>query len=261
MKSRTILIGLCVACLPVCGRAAESAVVNAPEDLVGVWGDTSSDAPFAISSPESSRYQQVYNAELFASLPKGGGQIGAIVFRGDLHDQHYWGGTIANLQINMSVTGKAADSLSPIFSENTGKSDTIVFAPGSLFNEVSANQGPFGATTFIVRLSQPFLYDPSKGNLLLDVRNYSGGQFQHDQFEKPLLNASSSLSDGISRAFANDVNATAATTLDTIGLFTSFDFTLVPEPSTVGLVVLGGAALLAVSRTRKQTKLRSQNYS
>ncbi len=222
-------------------RAYETVVVNVPQDKLETFGDSGSDAPFGILAPTTSRYQQVYNADLFSQVPAGGAQIVGLAFRGDETLRHAWGGVIADLQVNLSTTAKNADSLSPIFAANIGQDDSTVFGRGSLQAEVSAFGGPLGARTFLIRFSHPFVYDPSQGNLLLDVRNFSGGDWQFTGSEKPMLDGFSSPNDGISRVFANDVFAGSATTIDTMGLFTTLVFETVPEPSAtlVFLAALG----------------------
>src|SRR5678815_4864698 len=77
---------------------------------------------------------------------------------------------ITSLQINLSTTSKGPDGLSTVFSENIGANETVVFGPRP------ARFGPGSPLPeYTFQLDEPFFYDPSAGNLLMDVRNFSGG--------------------------------------------------------------------------------------
>src|SRR5205814_5635228 len=93
----------------------------------------------------------------------------------------------------------------------------------------------------------PFLYDPSLGNLLLEVRNFGGG----------LTTAFDAIgSSSFSRAFANDASASLATNRDALGLITQFNTTAapVPEPASVVALLLG-ASVLGATRVLRSRKL------
>src|SRR5205807_2684887 len=85
------------------------------------------------------------------------------------------------------------------------------------------------------------LYDPTKGNLLLDVRNFSGGT-------ATFLDAQITQGDSISRVLSDWPGSTVSSstgTADTIGLVTQFTFgaaSVVPEPPTGTLIGVGAAA-------------------
>ena len=151
--------------------------------------------------------------------------------------------------MNLSVTSKTPDALSPIFAENIGQDDTVVFGRGAITVEVFARTSPSQATTFNVFFERPFYYNPSNGNLLLDVRNYAGASLLFAQeVGKPALDAVNQSGDGVSRVYANSVSATTADASDTSGLVTRFYFDIIPEPSCITLLVVGGATLLLVQR-------------
>jgi hypothetical protein len=102
--------------------------------------------------------------------------------------------------------------LSATFANNVGADDTVVFSGplslSSAFTGPSAGPKDFD---IVITLQTPFLYDPSAGNLLLDVRNFSGGTTI--QFD-----AEASDSDPVSRtftAFTGDVNSPTADLVDT----------------------------------------------
>jgi Immunoglobulin domain len=83
--------------------------------------------------------------------------------------------TISNIQFSLSSTTNSADQLSSIFSDNIGTNVTTVFS-GSLPLS-SRYAGPASgpkAFDMVVNFTTPFVYNPSSGNLLLDIQDFSG---------------------------------------------------------------------------------------
>ncbi len=147
----------------------------------------------------------------------------------------------------MSITSVADDALSTTFANNIGLNETIVYGSGPL-SLSSSNTGPAGGPKdfdVIITLSTPFFYNPALGNLLIDVRNFSGGA------NGTQLDAVQATGDGVSRV-GNDSNANSATAnfSDSVGLVTGFNF--VPEPSTYMLFAGGAASLLVAIRRRRK---------
>jgi hypothetical protein len=89
----------------------------------------------------------------------------------------------------------------------------------------------------------PFYYQPSMGNLLLEVRGGSG-----QAFLPGALDGHSVVGDSVSWVYANSEFPTFGT-VDTFGLVTRFDITVVPEPSAWQLAFLG-LGILAVFKRR-----------
>jgi hypothetical protein len=216
-----VLVGLVVAGVLATGPASAEVVV-VPSRLAAREGDNNNGFPFNISRFHlpSQRFQQVFSASEFASLPRPQ-RITQIAFRPDAHTGNAFSSTIADIQINLSTTGASPDGLSWTFSDNVGPDDTIVFE-GSL-SLSSADRGPReGPKDFdiVIDLETPFAYDPFAGNLMLDVRNFSAGRTT--QFD-----AEFSTGDPTSRAssFAcGAVDSDIAEVLDTDGLVTQFTF-------------------------------------
>lgn len=100
----------------------------------------------------------------------------------------------------------------------------------------------------MIPLTTPFFYNPNEGNLLLDIRNYSGGLTF-------FLDAQSSSGDPISQVFGLGVENSLGD-LSTAGLVTRFDVVAVPEPSALQLVVLGGAVISVLRLFHKKNKKR-----
>src|SRR5262249_40837678 len=132
--------------------------------------------------------------------------------------------TQPTLQISFSTTTRAPDSLSSTFSDNVGADATTVFGPGD---------ATFSGTPLTtLPLMHPFAYDPRHGNLLMDiaVRRSAAGM--------PAVRAASASDDAASSVYAIGPTGadSASGTMDTIGLYTGFLVTPVPEPSTFWLL-------------------------
>ena len=130
------------------------------------------------------------------------------------------------MQINLSTTTERADGLSPIFSENVGADDTVVFGPASWF--FPANAGGF------FQPSRPFRYNPLLGNLLMDVRILDGSGPPDARNNNAALLAYNSSTDEVSTVWATNVSAAVASEADTTGLWAIIGFK--PNPLLKGRV-------------------------
>lgn len=240
--------------------AHSQVVVNNPVVPGGyeeVDGNSILAEPFSLSGQgiAAVRMQQVYSAsEFLESTGSDGGWIYEIGFRAD-HDivEHGYTASSPNLEIRLSVTGRGPDELSPIFAENLGSSVSLVVSGSRIFG-VSAygdvDPNPF---TLFFTFAQPYYYDPSKGNLLLDVINIGG---------QPLagLDAVDISGDGVSRVCYRDFGTQIppSGTVDTKGLVTIFSIVPVPEPST--WVLMGMGAVVLVWRYRHSIQKRKVHH-
>ena len=181
--------------------------------------------PFGfISTPAGdARYQQAYDSVSFGDKPMTIRQISFFrTLAGFIRSGTY--------TISLSTITEDIDSLSITnYDANLG-SDNKLFVSTSL-----AGQAP-EVLTFD---GEPFHYDPSMGNLLLDVRVEGFGGL--DGFSAHYAATKSGL--GIVSRYTN-MSATGPTTWYGWGLATRFSE--VPEPSTVFLLFLG---IIAVNRT------------
>ena len=216
------LLTLLLATISVWCRADSVAIVApTPSGPVGNPYDTATVFPFLIKqinvSPFSSlRYQQVYNASVFTNVDAEFVYITAFGFRVE-PGQFPW--TVTNMQINLSTTLRSADNLSTNFAENVGTDDAVVFGP-------ERHDFP-GWGAFQILLETPFRYDPSMGNLLLDIRIFNGsGPFDGNM---PQLDAQSSPTDECSRVWATNVTDAVATGVDTTGLAGGIQLSSVPS--------------------------------
>jgi TonB family protein len=142
-------------------------------------GNLNSSAPFGLGSPYfglyvngqfqmpfvTGRYQQVYAASAFNGVLN----ITGIAFRADGGNAPGAGSSqLNNIFVTLSVTSKAVGGLDAIFANNlTGPPSTAYSGP--LRFSWSASTGPARPFDFRIPLQQPFRYDPSLGNLLLDI--------------------------------------------------------------------------------------------
>jgi hypothetical protein len=207
-------------------------IVNGPLVVPNEWSTAQGDFGnlFPLFSANPIRYQQVFDAGQFARLNSGGGLINRIAFRGHGPGVPFTG-TVAQLQVNLSTTSKAPDGLSSTFADNVGADDAQVFS------------GPFqAAVTFTgdptnfevaINFTTPFFYDPTKGNLLLDVRNTQGGTEVPPLDQE--LDGTSATGDSVSRVY-NYGDATATTAGSTGGADEKDSYGLITRFSAINAV-------------------------
>src|SRR6266496_6428050 len=242
MKPNCILLIACAALLSV--FEARGAV-----DIIVPQGALEGDGNSNVSPLNSgqTRFQQVYDASIFAGYPQGV-LIDTVEYRVDSLLGHGFDTTVFNVQIHLSTTSKAVDSLSPVFAENVGSDDRLVAgpAPFRLFN--LGGGGVQGGWEALVDIrSVPFYYNPASGNLLLDIIAPNGAvTTAFDAVDMPGDSVSS-----VASYFVTPIPSSGQ--LSTIGMSTLFVFEPVPEPSTVSIFVLGivAAGLAARRRMRR----------
>ncbi len=233
------------------GVAFDPFPIAVPGDLASVEGNAALGYPLNIGffNFSSQRYQQVYDASQFTLMP-GGGYITAISFRvnGTLGP---FTSTLPDVQLDLSTTPKTPGGLSLTFADNIGADDTVVYRRGALTLSGSGGgkPNPFDVT---ITLTTPFHYNPAQGNLLLDMRNFGGGQTTQ-------LDATSQYGDILSRVFTDvsGVNSAVADGSANSGLVTQFTVEA-PEPSTTALLALGLAVLLRVGHRKTDVGRRSE---
>jgi hypothetical protein len=146
-----------------------------------------------------------------------------------------------NIAVFISTTPRAPDAFTPDYNSNHG-SDGVLVLSGGAAGIVSMETGP-GPRTFLldIAFSTPFLYDPAKGNLAVDIVA-AGTRILS-------LDAQSMPGDSVGRVFGP--NALSGT-VDTLGLVARFEVTPIPEPSVVTLFALCTVvvAILAAKKSR-----------
>lgn len=201
----------------------------APNSYATAEGATSATYPF---SQASMRYQQVYASSQFS----GAGSISQISFRADagINSQNtlFLPASIANVTIKLSVTSKNPGGLSTTFANNITGSQTTVFS-GTLVLSSSCTGGSSGPYLFDTRvyLTTPFSYDPSAGNLLLDITLNPG-----TAAAVPTLDAETVSSGPVcSRLYAAASTATTGTA-DNKSLITQFSYGNFAAPTVSGKI-------------------------
>lgn len=244
---------------------AHAMTLTAPNSVTAVEGNDGRAFPFdlPLQGVSSQRYQQVFAASEFSSftVPH---LITQIRFRPDVLPNvaspplnsagRAFSATLPNIQINLSTTSKAPDGLSTTFAANVGANDTVVYS-GAL-TLASAFTGPgSGPKDFdiIINLTQAFLYDRSQGNLLLDIRNFSGVSLS--SAGQVLFDATNVPGDSVSRVFANDVNLTAGAA-DTRGLVTQFTATPIPTPALLPGIAVWTLGMLRQRRAERNPSVK-----
>lgn len=154
------------------------------------------------------RVQQVYKALQFPSDPI---LITELRFRpAEAPFGSDFTNTISDIQINLSTTSNHVDGLSINFSNNVGSDDQIVYSGSLAISSANTgdNSGPRDAD-IVVHLQNPFAYDPSKGDLLLDIRHFSDDS-SNGAYTKMLYKTN----DTGSRVLSSDPNASTAAVSD-----------------------------------------------
>jgi hypothetical protein len=214
---------------------AQAGTIVVPNFLSSAEGNSNNEQPFR----DAQRFQQVYAASQFS----GNGVITQIAFRPDVTFGNAFSMTIANLQIDLSTTSANPDGLSDVFANNVGADDLVVYAgPFSVATSFSGPAAGPKAFDIVINLTTPFFYNPSLGNLLLDVRNFSGASLITcpPQFQSctSVLDAQAGFGDSVSRAWSATGGLGNPTVFnkDTWGVVTQF--TIVPGPGTFATVAI-----------------------
>ena len=226
------ICGLCL-CF---GVSSQAAFVASPHSAGG-----GTIVPFTTGTNlgPSLRYQQVYGASDFTHLGTPF-LITEVRFNNARGNQYLGVTTAMRAQLDFSTTSRGPDALSSVFAENVGSDRTTVLS--GVLDLHSEDGGDF---SLHVPLQAPFLYDPSLGNLLFDVRVFQTVDQNFGMIPPgyPTLTAATRLGDTVSSVFTFDVGAETARFTETVGLLTSFQVTPVPEPGVLTMLIIGVGSL------------------
>jgi len=167
--------------------------------------------------PPAMRYQQVYDASAFAGLEPTNRYITQLEFP-PYNPSDYPFGYSTNLKVYLSTTAKTSTTLSTNFAANVGPDELLTVVTNHLLPVNDMNR-------LVLTLPKPFVYNPTNGNLLLEVRTESTTY----NLGNAAMAAHNSATDAVSCVFETSVTATQATAAFTIGLKTFFHFNPVPS--------------------------------
>ncbi len=157
------------------------------------------------------RMQMVYGASQFPAHPI---VITEIRWRPDANVGGPLSIIVSNLQIKLSTTVATPDNLSTVFTQNTGTNETVAYSgAASVSTAFTTLSNGTKAFDLSLPLQTPFAYDPTKGNLLVDLRNLYGC-IPARPVEQNIVNSTGE-NDAVSRVFSIDPDATDAETADT----------------------------------------------
>ncbi|MEO7411463.1 MAG: PEPxxWA-CTERM sorting domain-containing protein [Sphingomicrobium sp.] len=256
---RLRLISAASAATVLLGVPATAQNVVVPTGLENVEGNSGSRNVLGFINV--ARLQQVYDADQFS---QGAITITGVSFR--TNGETFAGlfgtpgtaftRTTQGFQVQLSTTSASADNLSTSFSANTG-SNVVSVIPRSDVTYSTAAMSSNGTTRdFDVTFNflNAFVYDPSMGNLLLDLTSFGGSNRSG-----ATLDGQNVLGDGTSSLFLqNGTGGNGAT--NTFGYVTRFQTAAVtgavPEPGTWAMMLLGfGAMGVSLRRRRKPSNI------
>jgi hypothetical protein len=226
----------------LCTLAVLSPLAAAEVFVPGGYADTEGNWENRFPFTSSTRYQQVWDGSLFAAT--GPIEITSIAFRVDgPNGAGFAGAPISGPQIRLSTTAANEDTLSTTFAANVGADEVLVrdTTINSLHLSSSASFTGFGTRVFdvVIEFDESFFYDPSQGNLLLDVQGslIAASPIFFDGAEHE--------GDGMSRIFSTtDPNSGFK---DSGVVIAQFNYN-VPAPSALALL---GLSSLAATRRRR----------
>ena len=233
--------------------AQQAVPIVAPPDANGIFDGNSYATPFDTAG----RFQQVYDSSVFSSspwLPEGRGFIGQLILRVDANFGHSFHSTLPSVQLNLSTTLKSADGLSSTFADNVGSDDVAVLGPEPILFSVLGGGGIASFGVLFDFRDNPFYYDSSQGNLLVDFRIHEGFNPPGPTLGEAILDSFTAPGDPISSVYAQGSSSLTSGQISTLGLATLFPTSPIPEPSSLALMSLGClfACGLAWRRRRHQ---------
>jgi hypothetical protein len=222
-------------------------------------GNAQGPAPFNYYGSSGSRVQEIYASSFFP----GSELINGFSFRAypGAAPSLFFGNSvdISDVVIQLSTTAAGASESgslpSATFAHNLESDATTVFS-GALDLTTAATGTDPQPFDYTVSFSQPFLYNPAAGNLLLDVMIPSGATVSGTGFGFLTFDTVNTIDDGIYSVVNLSDGGAATGTLSTAGAITAFSVSspAVPEPST-WLMMVTGFGILGAAMWKRRSAL------
>jgi len=111
-----------------------------------------------------------------------------------------------NLEVRLSTTSASPEALDATFANNFGSNLVLAFSGEIHLSSQNKHSNNIADFDIKIPLTTPFLFDPSQGNLLVDIKNFTGGGSHVD--------GSGVLGDGAGRAYASGADSLIASGVD-----------------------------------------------
>lgn len=226
-------------------------------------GNAQSPTPFNYYGSSGSRVQQIYDSGFFPSedLIKGfsfrayPGAAPSFFFSNSVN--------ISDAIIRLSTTTAGANESgvlpSATFADNLGGDVKTVFS-GALHLTTAATGIGAQPFDYTVNFTSPFLYDPSVGDLLLDVMIPAGATVSGSGFGFLTFDTVNTINDGVFSVVNISDGGASSGTLSTAGAITAFSITAVPEPST-WLMTVAGFSVVAAAMQRRRSQMSAHSIA
>lgn len=169
---------VCTICLAGLADPGQSALAEfllvVPPELESIEGDTYAVPPLDL--PIGARRQDVYPASFFSELPAGQTTIVSMAWRPD-HTVTSEFSFSLEWEIWLSTSSAAPGSMSTTFAANRGADETLVYSGPITLQTAAAGpaEGP-RPFDYVIPFQTPFAYDPSQGNLLIELSLAPGAE-------------------------------------------------------------------------------------
>jgi hypothetical protein len=245
------------------GPAFADLLTIVPGGFENTGGGFQGTAPLRFPGSGGSRTQQVYESQLFGNFggPRLITAIDLRTFPG-AGPSAFFGNTVtaSNIFINLSTTqfGDEGNALSTTFANNIGGDVTEVYSGGLTLTTTANGNLPVSPFDYTITFQTPFLYDPTLGNLLIDVMiptdaTLRGAILGHNTFDTV-----NNLNDGVYSVIdINNGNAETGFAGSSGAILRVHSEALaiaVPEPGTLALF---GAGLVGAATMRRRRSARA----
>lgn len=242
--------------------AVQAGIVIAPNSNAATPGNAQGPAPLRFYGVGGSRVQQVYSSSFFGNDPI---SINSISFRPFTTGGLFFGDTVtaSDSIVQLSTTSfgdETGSMLNTNFASNIGSDvQTVYSGILSLTTDFSPGAGNTLAFTYTLNLMSPFQYNPSLGNLLLDVNIPSSATVSGTGiFGFVTFDSVNNLNDGIASIVAINNGSATDGIYSTAGAITSFEFSAVPAiaavPEPTSFILFGGLVGLMLTARRSRNK-------